>query len=143
MKKTIFSLIAIVSAISLQACHYEYGGGGHWHEPHHGGGDHHGGHHLVEAVDIADTAVLSSAETLASNYSISLDSASKIINFADNTDNTQTVGELGLSNEDMTALNSLNMPSKESIQTIAARLHEDPATVEKIFADFIADIKSE
>jgi hypothetical protein len=50
---------------------------------------------------------------------------------------------MGVSASDLAPLGSFEMPSQQTIQTIATKLGEDPSAVERILADFITDAKAE
>jgi hypothetical protein len=162
--KVTICALAVLSAVSLQACHREYHGGGHghdhggrwreprWREPHHrpGHGGHHrpgrGGHHrgAFEAVASAENEnMLSPAEAFAADYNVRLENAEKVIKFAADTDNDVARIALSVSREDVIELGNNRIPPRESIDRIANDLGESAATVEKIFADYVADMKSE
>jgi hypothetical protein len=94
------------------------------------------------AVAQTATAPQDSAALLAQNYSISTASAQKIVAFAQGNDSTEIMDSMGITATDLAPLSDLEMPTQETIQTIATSLGEDSSKIEKVFADFVTDAKA-
>ncbi len=84
-----------------------------------------------------------SAALLAQNYGISAASAQKISDFAQDKDADAILDSMGVTSDDLAPLSDFEMPSQETIQTISANLGEEPAKIEKVFADFVAQTKAQ
>lgn len=152
------SFCAVISVAMLSACgdSYHYGYPRHGHPGHDRGwhhGPYHGGHRHSVGVDAlatddssADEAGMSLADAsaaLAQDYSISSDAASKIIRLAAGEMSTDEISALGLGTTEAVALQNLEMPSQESIDTVAKNLGESSDKIGNIVADFVTDIRNE
>lgn len=134
-----------VAVISFQACNVFVGAPGHPGHPGHGsdwdwhhGGWHpgHGGpHHL-------NTMGVSSAEELAQQFGIRVESAQMIMDFA-HSGNEQQFQKLGVESSDLAALTQLQMPSQAGIERVAKALNEQPSQLEKLAQSFVTDVRAQ
>lgn len=114
------------------------GGGYHGSHPgggHPGGGHPGGGHHHFN--------IESSAEALASDFSIRSESALALLKATSGQIEDQQIGALGLESSDLMALAQLQMPSRDGIEKVAKALNEDPEKIERIADSFVTDVKAQ
>jgi hypothetical protein len=141
--KSLPAWIAMGLAVSLfQACNLFVTVPGHPVHPGHGsdwdwhhGGWHHGSHGL-------NALGLSSAEEMAQEFGIRVESAEMILGLA-HTGNEQQLNRLGIETSDLAALVQLQMPSHEGIERVAKALNEEPARIEKVAQSFVTDVRAQ
>jgi hypothetical protein len=123
-----------------------------------GGGWGHGGRHemgvdAMSADDVmSDTDGLletssavseNSANLLARNYEISVQSAQKILQIASGKVSKKSLRDVGLVSEDVKLLKKLEMPSDQTILRISAALGEDSWKIQNLIQGFVSDLQRE
>ncbi|PIS11576.1 MAG: hypothetical protein COT73_03190 [Bdellovibrio sp. CG10_big_fil_rev_8_21_14_0_10_47_8] len=150
--------LALMGLLVLSACRayvgggYGYGRGG-WYagSGHHGYYDGYGrwrrGHWdnqlMTTSSDFqTDAASEDPARLLSEDFSISRDSAGKILEVV-KTGNKEALKAINVKPRELAPLLKLQMPDRGSIEKIADALNEDPAKIENIMSHFIMDIRAQ